>query len=487
MVRLSPRSFRVVGDSESRPTLSSAPANSEHVGVLLSEARTAAGYKLSDIAYTLRIRYLFLQAIEEGRFADLPGTTYAVGFVRSYADYLGLDAAAVVARFKAETDGARRETSLAFPEPAPDRSFFPGAAVMSLSVVLAAAAFGGWIYLQDDTDVIAERISEPPALPAFDLSRQRAGADAATRRQPAAPARSEPATNAPRLAAADLASEPAAAPDRAATALATDPQGQPAALADAVGEVSPPATRPPGERDAAAAQAATEPTAAQAATEPTAAQAAAEPAAAQVAAESTAAQVAAVSSATPAVPEAAPEGLTSRLSQDAPGRPAAAAPALIADLPSATLPRPAPGPSPTSHVRAAVAAEVSPDVEPPAQLAARNEDTSESLLPAVPLAGAVDENAGRVYGRANRDARITLRATADSWVQVRDGAQNVLLTRMLRAGDSYRVPNKADLWLLTGNAGGLEILVDGEPVAPLGPSGEVRRDVALDATALKAR
>ncbi len=38
---------------------------------------------------------------------------------------------------------------------------------------------------------------------------------------------------------------------------------------------------------------------------------------------------------------------------------------------------------------------------------------------------------------------------------------------------------------MTGNAGALEILVDGEPVPPIGPPAAVRRDVPLDADRLK--
>src|SRR3546814_7028276 len=82
------------------------------------------------------------------------------------------------------------------------------------------------------------------------------------------------------------------------------------------------------------------------------------------------------------------------------------------------------------------------------------------------------------------DARIVLRAHQDAWVQVRDREGNLLLTRVLRVGDSYQVPNQADLTLLTGNAGGLEISVDGNPLPALGPVGAVRRNIPLDPAAL---
>jgi cytoskeleton protein RodZ len=86
----------------------------------------------------------------------------------------------------------------------------------------------------------------------------------------------------------------------------------------------------------------------------------------------------------------------------------------------------------------------------------------------------------RVYGESTESTRIVLRALQDSWVQIRDRQDALLLTRVLRAGDTYFVPARDGLTLLTGNAGGIEIRVDGVPVPPIGPVGTVRRQIALD-------
>jgi len=57
---------------------------------------------------------------------------------------------------------------------------------------------------------------------------------------------------------------------------------------------------------------------------------------------------------------------------------------------------------------------------------------------------------------------------------------------VLRAGDSYLVPNKGGLVMMTGNAGVLDVLVDGNPAPSLGAVGAVRRNIALDADRLRA-
>ena len=70
------------------------------VGTVLRDARKTMGADLGQISAALRIRPEHLRAIEAGNYADLPARAYALGFIRSYADYLGLDAAELGRRLK---------------------------------------------------------------------------------------------------------------------------------------------------------------------------------------------------------------------------------------------------------------------------------------------------------------------------------------------------------------------------------------------------
>jgi cytoskeleton protein RodZ len=83
-------------------------------------------------------------------------------------------------------------------------------------------------------------------------------------------------------------------------------------------------------------------------------------------------------------------------------------------------------------------------------------------------------------------ARIVIRATAASWIEVRDADDAILYSRVLQPGESYAVPDKPGLTLGTGNAGGLAITVDGKPAAALGASGAIRRGIPLESQALLA-
>ena len=71
----------------------------------LQEARLARGLEIADAARALRIRAVYLAALEEGRFAELPGPTYVAGFLRAYGRFLALDGDELVRRYKDETGG----------------------------------------------------------------------------------------------------------------------------------------------------------------------------------------------------------------------------------------------------------------------------------------------------------------------------------------------------------------------------------------------
>ena len=295
-------------------------SGARQVGAELAAARERLGWTLPDIAGHLRIRQPFLAAIELGRLDQLPGTAYAMGFVRTYAKALGLEPDDVARRFRREVAEVDRKPELAFPAPVPERGV-PAGAVVMLGAVLAVGAYVGWYKASGDKPglepvrPVPERLAELADPPA----------------RPAAPA--------PAIAPAPLAGVPIA----------------PAPLA-----LSPLPVIPPSSAAAAV------------------------------------------------VPNAIPQALT--------------------------------------------------------------------VQPAPAMAGLTALPEG---------TRIVLRARAEAWIQVRDRQGQVLLNRVLRTGETWPVPAKLSLLLTTGNAGGTELLVDGTLSPSLGADGAVRRDLALDADAIR--
>ena len=81
------------------------------IGEKLREAREKNGLKLSEVSTLLRIREDHLAALESEEFERLPGKAYVIGFIRSYATQLGLDAAELISRFKAVAEPDEVEQS----------------------------------------------------------------------------------------------------------------------------------------------------------------------------------------------------------------------------------------------------------------------------------------------------------------------------------------------------------------------------------------
>ena len=108
------------------------------VGELLRERREELRLDIDGIGEVLRIKPAFLAALEQSRPQDLPGPTYVIGFVRAYAQHLGLDHNWVLDRYKAESASIRARPDLTLPVPLGERSV-PGGPILLVALILAHA------------------------------------------------------------------------------------------------------------------------------------------------------------------------------------------------------------------------------------------------------------------------------------------------------------------------------------------------------------
>ncbi len=65
----------------------------------LKKIREELGVSLEEIAETVKVRMAYLRAIEEDQFEKAPSKIFLKGFVRAYAQYIGLDADMVASRY----------------------------------------------------------------------------------------------------------------------------------------------------------------------------------------------------------------------------------------------------------------------------------------------------------------------------------------------------------------------------------------------------
>jgi cytoskeleton protein RodZ len=322
----------ISGDSE---------APLETVGQDLRAARLRRGDDLATVSRALKIRKDYLEAVEEDNFAGLPGKTYAIGFVRSYSGYLGLDSARTVERYKQEISGRHDEHAYS------DSGFhteearrLPYGWRIVAGIVGLALIYGVWHLVT--AGPTAQTVPAPPSL--------------------------------------------------------STPRPQAVAVAK---PVPPPPQSPPATGDTA-------------------------------------------------IPPPAANVLPAQ--SPAPARPNAG------NMSSGVM-----AASPTSG-RA---------VPPPA-------------IPAVPL-NIPAAASGEVYGRANVNPRVVLRARSDTKLTVRGADGTLYLNKDLRAGDSYQVPNIAGLSLATSDAGAVDVVVDGLDKGQVGQNQQILGHVSLEPQSLVER
>ena len=362
------------------------------VGPTLRAAREKMGKSLAECSKQLRIRQPFLEALEDGRHRDLPGGTYAAGFLRTYSEFLGLDSEELIRRFRQEgAGGFATRAELSFPSPVSEGRI-PGGAVIFLGMILAAVAYGGWYMLSTRETKVAEMVPPLPDRLSTILNRQAAlTGDAKAPGEDIKPGEDAVKVKEDVVTPAEMEEDKSAIP-------APQPMVAPV-------------------------------------------------------------EQTALTSAKPAEPVKAVEA------------PKPVEPPKAVETPKPEPVKVAEAPKPVEPVKVAEASKAEPaKVEPP---------KAESPKPE---AQKVESGAdGKVFGTEFTDSRVVLKAGGDDcWVQVREMDGSLLVSRLLRRGDSYRVPNRPGLSLMVGNAGSLDVSVDGRKAPALGAVGQVRRDIRLD-------
>ena len=98
---------------------------------------------------------------QDGQFDNLPGPTYANGFVRAYANYLGLEVDEVMRRYKLAALNNLAHPSLA-PLSLTAEARLPTRLVLLVAALLAAGTYGVWYYLMVSDQSSKEVISALP-------------------------------------------------------------------------------------------------------------------------------------------------------------------------------------------------------------------------------------------------------------------------------------------------------------------------------------
>jgi hypothetical protein len=146
------------------------------IGSSLREARERQGLDIADLEVRTKVRAKYLRALEDERFDQLPATTYVKGFLRTYADAIGLDGQLYVDEYNSRFVSGEDDADLRPRRVPPARGrrrrtdgtvvlLALAAIVLATALVIAAWKFGG----PDDPGVegvppAASGVSEPAPL-----------------------------------------------------------------------------------------------------------------------------------------------------------------------------------------------------------------------------------------------------------------------------------------------------------------------------------
>jgi cytoskeleton protein RodZ len=109
------------------------------IGNSLREARLRQGLEIPRVESDTKIRGKYLRALEEEQFEVLPGDTYVKGFLRTYADYLGLDGQLYLDEFNSRFAAAEEVSfaQAASPKKPPRRRIESNLVVVALAGIVA--------------------------------------------------------------------------------------------------------------------------------------------------------------------------------------------------------------------------------------------------------------------------------------------------------------------------------------------------------------
>jgi cytoskeletal protein RodZ len=133
----------------------------ERIGDILRQARQDRGDDLYQIAEYLCIKPSFLIALENSRYDEFPADAYVIGFLRTYANFLGVDGKDAVDRYRYEMAGRRRKPVLAMPTPVSEGKA-PSGIIMVGVTIAAMLIYALWYGVSSSSRT---EVTSPPPLP----------------------------------------------------------------------------------------------------------------------------------------------------------------------------------------------------------------------------------------------------------------------------------------------------------------------------------
>jgi len=135
------------------------------LGQVLREARETKGVSLAEAEEATKIRQKYLQALEEGDYSVLPPSVYVRGFLRNYANYLGLDPEHVIHLYQqAPPQQSEPPEPRIIAEPLVPTSRVNWEIVAGILLLIAVGALGVWVYRRYVVPLVMTSPPTPPGV-----------------------------------------------------------------------------------------------------------------------------------------------------------------------------------------------------------------------------------------------------------------------------------------------------------------------------------
>jgi cytoskeleton protein RodZ len=137
----------------------------DKVHVILIKAREKKGLNVDEISEYVRIRPQYIRALESGHTNNMLSDVYTVGYLKIYAEYLGLDSRVLIEQFKLENGNLKMSDSYV---PRSEREHIaPNKMLLIFSIALAILIYFIWsrasnstAKLNQDFSIIQNRLKE---------------------------------------------------------------------------------------------------------------------------------------------------------------------------------------------------------------------------------------------------------------------------------------------------------------------------------------
>lgn len=131
------------------------------IGEILQSQRQARGWSVVEVAGQTKIKEKYLQALEDNQFSVLPAATFVKGYIRTYAELLGLDHQPLLALLRRDFKESAKGQLVPreFIKPVlRQRQFWQPATFVVLGLTLAFLSLVGYVGFQ------WHQLNQPPSL-----------------------------------------------------------------------------------------------------------------------------------------------------------------------------------------------------------------------------------------------------------------------------------------------------------------------------------